>query len=72
MGEIGYKSNFLAMLGKYSYEIFLLHGAFLIKYNFIIKKPEALEVVFGFWTLLGILMVISMAMSGGLKLAYGK
>ncbi len=32
--SIGVTSRFLAFIGTLSYEIFLLHGAFLIKYNF--------------------------------------
>ena len=32
-----YYSRFLSVIGKYSYEIFLLHGVFLVKYNPVFK-----------------------------------
>lgn len=34
-GNCGYSSRFLEFIGKYSYEIYLLHGPLLIKYNFV-------------------------------------
>jgi membrane-bound acyltransferase YfiQ involved in biofilm formation len=34
-GNYGYDSRFLEFIGKYSYEIYLLHGPLLIKYNFV-------------------------------------
>ena len=46
--ERGFNSNILLFLGKYSYEIFLLHGVFLIKYNPIIKDQSIFLVSFQF------------------------
>jgi membrane-bound acyltransferase YfiQ involved in biofilm formation len=43
--EAGFESPLLHFLGKYSYEIFLLHGAFLVKYNPIIRDSGSLAVV---------------------------
>jgi len=46
------KNNFhsfiLSFLGKYSYELFLVHGIFLIKYNFFINSVEFYGVIFEF------------------------
>jgi len=41
IGFYGYQSLLLSFLGTISYELFLLHGAFLIKYNPIINRSEA-------------------------------
>jgi len=38
----GYQSLFLCFMGTISYELFLLHGAFLIKYNPIIIRSESI------------------------------
>ena len=45
-------ANLLLFLGKYSYEIFLLHGIFLIKYNPFIRGPGKFALVMGFSLLL--------------------
>ena len=42
--EKGITSKVLTVTGKYSYELFLLHGPFLIKYNPIIKNPGTFQV----------------------------
>ena len=52
----GYYSRFLKFLGEYSYELFLLHGAFLIKYNPVIKGGDSLSIIVQFT--LYILMII--------------
>lgn len=44
----GYRSKMLLFLGKYSYEIFLVHGVFLVKYNPIIKDPGTLALIVEF------------------------
>ncbi len=47
MGAKGYKSLCLSFLGAISYELFLLHGAFLIKYNpIIIRNASFLPLTF--------------------------
>jgi len=48
--ERGYSSKILLFLGKYSYELFLLHGIFLIKYNPIIKGHMAFDILIQFST----------------------
>jgi membrane-bound acyltransferase YfiQ involved in biofilm formation len=56
--EAGFESSALHFLGKYSYEIFLLHGAFLIKYNPIIRDCGSLALVGEFTLfLLGVTML---------------
>lgn len=60
--ERGFRSRLLLLLGKYSYEIFLLHGVFLIKYNLITRGMDSGVVVtefvlfFAFVTLLSLLL----------------
>lgn len=48
----GYYSKVLIRVGRYSYELFLLHGVFLIKYNPLIKGVDSLSVVFEFCSFL--------------------
>ena len=57
--EKGYRSKVLHLLGKYSYEIFLLHGAFLIKYNPIIKDAGTVGLIAEF----SLFLVLSVALS---------
>ncbi len=40
VGTWGIMSHFLNLLGKISYELYLIHGAFLIKYNFFFGKND--------------------------------
>lgn len=49
LGLRGYRSLFLAFCGTISYELFLLHGAFLLKYNPFLTcdNPSLLPVSFG-------------------------
>lgn len=57
--ERGYQSRLLLLLGRYSYEIFLLHGVFLIKYNPLIRDQELIPLVLEFFLLLSIIVVLS-------------
>jgi membrane-bound acyltransferase YfiQ involved in biofilm formation len=70
--ESGYESRLLVWLGKYSYELFLLHGVFLIKYNCFIKNSNSLSVVMGFSSLIAALMGIAFLVSKVSKFAYAK
>ena len=45
-----YYSNSLKFIGKYSYEIFLIHGAFLIKYDPIISSSSGPIVIIQLFT----------------------
>ncbi|MBU4316633.1 MAG: acyltransferase [Proteobacteria bacterium] len=60
--ERGYQSRVLLFLGKYSYEIFLLHGPFLIKYNPVIRDNGSVVVTFQFMVFLGLIAVFSSLM----------
>ena len=52
IGTKGYQSLFLCFLGTISYELFLLHGAFLIKYNPVItRNGQLLPLSFGIFLL---------------------
>jgi membrane-bound acyltransferase YfiQ involved in biofilm formation len=55
----GFCSQFLQLIGEYSYEIFLLHGIFLIKYNFIINSAYSYVVIFQFFSFLAFIILIS-------------
>ena len=68
--EKGYRSNILLFLGKYSYEIFLLHGAFLIKYNPIIKDTGILGLTAEFSLFLIMSAAISFLLFSISKYAY--
>lgn len=57
--ERGYRSGLLLLLGKYSYEIFLLHGVFLIKYNPVIKDNGLIPLTTEFFLLMSLIVVIS-------------
>jgi len=48
LGMKGYHSTFLCFCGTISYELFLLHGAFLIKYNPIIIRDNTVLLPFSF------------------------
>ena len=67
-GESGYYSRLLSVMGKYSYELFLLHGVFLIKYNPIIRSTgnPALVVEFALYMLLISLLAYLLAKASGL------
>lgn len=47
-GSMKYSSRFLLFYGGISYEMFLVHGVFLIKYNPIIRNPGFPEVLMSF------------------------
>ena len=47
-GSIKYSSRFLLFYGGISYEMFLIHGAFLVKYNPIIRGPGFSDVLISF------------------------
>ena len=63
LSEKGYRSRLLQFLGKYSYEIFLLHGAFLVKYNLTIKDTGALAVIGEFVLYLSLVVALALALS---------
>lgn len=58
-GDHGYTSHFLNFIGKYSYEIYLLHGPFLIKYNFIFFITRDFEIPIALTFLIFIFFILS-------------
>ena len=71
VGEKRIKSNLLLFLGKYSYEIFLLHGVFLIKYNPIIKSENMLPVLGEFFLFTALIVFLSFFLSTLAKKFHG-
>lgn len=61
-----YTSPFLKFIGKYSYEIFLFHGVFMIKYDFILYKGP---LYFTFWPYFLFIILISVTIK---KLIFNK
>jgi peptidoglycan/LPS O-acetylase OafA/YrhL len=47
-GAIGYRSKFLLFFGSLSYELYLLHGAFLVKYNAFIRSGTLFDLTLSF------------------------
>ena len=58
-GSKGYVSRFLLYAGSISYELFLLHGAFLIKYNPIISGTDTLRLSVEFAAFMLFAMVLA-------------
>ncbi len=61
LARSGWQSGFLKLLGKYAYELFLLHGAFLIKYNPFFLSSEAIALTIEFWALVLALLLLCFA-----------
>jgi peptidoglycan/LPS O-acetylase OafA/YrhL len=58
-GALGQFSRTLALLGVLSYELFLLHGPLLIKYNPVFGLMPVALLPLSFMLLLGILLILS-------------
>jgi peptidoglycan/LPS O-acetylase OafA/YrhL len=59
LGSRGYYSAFLAFCGKISYELFLIHGAFLVRYNPVMTEGKfPLPVEFSLFLLFVILLAL--------------
>ena len=54
-----FTSPFLKFIGKYSYEIFLFHGVFMIKYDFILFRAP---LYLSFWPYLLLIIIMSIIM----------
>ncbi|RJP77257.1 MAG: acyltransferase [Desulfobacteraceae bacterium] len=72
MGEKGFNSRFLLFLGRYSYELFLVHGVFLIKYNMFFIQPNPLSIAVGFILFFVFILGISIIISKIARTAYLK
>lgn len=59
LGASGQSSRTLALLGVLSYEVFLLHGPLLIKYNPVFGLLPVMLLPLSFMLLLGILLILS-------------
>ncbi len=67
VGRQGRVSVFLTFLGGISYEIFLLHGPFLVKYNPVIYPGRPVTVLLG----LGLYLVLMVILALGFKKIVG-
>ena len=68
----GIKSNILVLLGKYSYEIFLIHGVFLIKYNPAIKNSYNILLILQFAILFMFIFLVSFILYNMHNIFYAK
>ena len=68
----GYESGALSFMGKYSYELFLFHGVFLIKYNPVIKSTDVFSAVFEFLIFFIFISFFSLIFSKIVNIFYGK
>jgi membrane-bound acyltransferase YfiQ involved in biofilm formation len=68
----GFESKLLIYLGQYSYELMLLHGVFLIKYNPILRGSNDFYNYFGFILLVSMILGMSIILSKLSKLFYLK
>lgn len=68
----GVTSNILVLLGKYSYEIFLIHGVFLIKYNPAIKNSDNILLILQFAILFMFIFLVSFIISNMHNIFYAK
>ena len=60
MGNKGFESKLLLILGRYSYELYLLHGVFLIKYNFFFRSANNVAIVISLFLLISFLIYLSL------------
>ena len=72
LAQAGRRSLLLLFFGAYSYELFLLHGAFLVKYDFIIRRPDAPSVVGSFLVFLAFASLLAGGLKKVLNAPYGR
>lgn len=65
MGSASRTSGFLQLCGAVSYELILLHGAFLVKYNPVFTLVGVRFLPVGFVILLGALLLLSLGLRRG-------
>lgn len=67
IGYRGYYSRLLLFAGSISYELFLLHGIFLIKYNPVISGNTAFALIPQFILFLSLIMIIAFLFQKSVK-----
>ena len=67
-----YRSKILLIFGKYSYEMFLLHGAFLVKYNPIIKTSHIFGLLVSFALFIMFILLLSFLLNKIASVQYEK
>ncbi len=72
LAQSGRRSALLLFFGAYSYELFLIHGAFLIKYDFIIRRPDVLSVVGSFLVFLAFASLLAFVLNKISRFDYGR
>jgi peptidoglycan/LPS O-acetylase OafA/YrhL len=64
LGQVNLISRFLSFTGIISYELFLLHGPLLIKYNFLMDGGD---IIFPFFIFLTIIFMLSITLNKVVK-----
>ncbi len=72
ISDKGYQSRWLLFLGRYSYELFLLHGVFLIKYNPFIHESTTISIIVSFMIFFIFLVCVAFCLSRISQMAYAK
>jgi membrane-bound acyltransferase YfiQ involved in biofilm formation len=72
LAQTGRRSTLLLFFGAYSYELFLMHGAFLVKYDFIIRRPDVISVVGSFLVFLAFASLVAFVLNRISRFDYGR
>ncbi len=67
IGQFGYISRFLTICGLIAYEVYLIHGPLLIKYNPIIKLFSSDFIVISFTLFLSLVLILSYCIHKALR-----
>lgn len=71
-GQEHRQSMLLHLLGKYSYEILLLHGVLLIRHNFAMRSSKAPVLIVEFYFLCVVVVALAVALSKVAELVNAK
>jgi len=67
IGKLGYASRFLAFCGFISYEVYLIHGPLLIKYNPVIKLFPSDYILISFTLFMSLVLILSYGINKALR-----
>jgi peptidoglycan/LPS O-acetylase OafA/YrhL len=72
LAQSGRRSTLLMFFGAYSYELFLMHGAFLVKYDFLIRRADVISVVGSFIVFLAFASLVAFVLNKISHFDYGR